>query len=67
MASLAGTRVERESVRVTGMHLQYIACSYTYKYGNKYAALRTCPEGTVYSAVFLSYIVVDYTVVSNSS
>ena len=39
MASLARARVERESVRVTGMHLQYVACSYTYKYGSKYGAL----------------------------
>ena len=39
VTSLARAHVEMESVRVTGMHLQYIACNYTYKYGSKYGAL----------------------------
>ena len=49
---MARARAEMESVRVTGMQLQYIACSYTYKYDSKYGTLWTCPEGSVYSAVF---------------
>ena len=63
---LARAHVERESVRVTGMRLQYIACNYTYKYDSKYGALWTCPEDTVYSAIFLSYLVVACTMASNS-
>ena len=31
--------VERESVHVIGMHLQYTTGSYTYKYDSKYAAM----------------------------
>ena len=52
VASLARARVEMESVCVTNMQLQYIACNYTYKQGSKYGTLWTCPEGSVYSAVF---------------
>ena len=43
VASLARARVERESVRAPGMHLQYIARNYKYKYDSKYGALWTCP------------------------
>ena len=44
-------------MRVGSIQLQYTAATYVYKYGWKYAA-----EGSVYSAVFLSYIVVAYIV-----
>ena len=65
--SLLGRRFQRRAPTVGACRLHNnIARNYTYKYGSKYGALWTCREGTVYSAVFLSYIVVAYTMASNS-